>query len=141
MNIYRLALFMFLVSESVYIISLANIPLRCTDDYSACLYFSPSVFGGTSIYDVLQGNIDEGQYTGTKISTDVTVDFYLTIPNVISKAVDILSWSIAGTYGLFTMFFGFSAVSVAIGTMLQGIMYFMYAKLLNDYIREGKGDI
>ena len=141
MNIYRIALFVFLVQEAIYAVSLINYPLACNSN-GACIYFSADTISGTTLGDIVKGNVESGIYKTTQIEANIQADAWTSTGIAITMTVNMLYGSIAGMWSLIIFFFGYSAIGVFLATMMQALVYFFYTCMISDTVKTlGKGDI
>lgn len=141
MNVHRIALFILILQASVIIVTAANIPLKCTSDNSACIYFSASTVNSQTIQNIISDQVDEKEYTSTQVETDITTDLYTSTALTLEKITSITFFAIFGVYTMIVFFFGRSAVIVAIAGTLQTVVYYFYIRSIVSVIKEGKGDI
>jgi hypothetical protein len=142
MNIFQIALFVFLVQEGIYLVTLVNYPLSCDAATNACIYFDASTISGTTLGDIMKGNIESGTYKTTPIEANVQADAWTSTGIAVTMLSSILYGSVFGMWSLIIFFFGSSIISIAIATVMQCLVYFFYACMLADNIRAlGKGDI
>jgi hypothetical protein len=141
MNIFRIALFVFLIQEGIYFMSLVNYPLTCNSSGS-CIYFTADTISGTTLGDIIKGDIDSGIYKTTQIEANIQADAWTSTGIALTMLIRMLFGSIAGMYSLVIFFFGFSVISVALAASMQALVYFFYACMISDTVKTlGKGDI
>jgi hypothetical protein len=143
MNAYRIAIAILMIQTMIILAGFANIPVSCNPDLSSCVYFSETLVGTTTIYEVINGQFEQGQYKTTRIETNIfTVDVWQTAAVTVDKAINILNFSATGVFSLVRFFFGVSELTFWIGTAMQVVAHFFLVKAFVDMIRSGgKGDI
>lgn len=139
MNAYRIALAVLLIQSSIIIAGFANIPVTCTPpDNTQCVFFSETLVGSSTIYNIINNEFDEGQYRTTRIETNIfTVDVWQTAATTLNKIVSILVFSATGVFSLIRFFFGVSELTFWIGSAMQVVVHLFLLKAFVDMIRSG----
>ena len=141
MNIFRIALFIFLIQQGIWLMTLASIPISCLSDGSACIYFSADTVAATTWQDVVTNEVDSGQYKSTQIETEIDADVWTATAMSLNIFTTILYGAAAGAYSLVIFFFGRTTVSYAVAILLQGVVYWFYLVLISKTIKDVGGDI
>lgn len=141
MNIYRIAIFIFLVQEGITLLSLAHYPLACNAS-GACIYFEASTIQGTTMADIIKGNVESGIYKTTQIEANIQADAWTSTGIYITMASSIVYGSIFGISSIILFFFGYSLLSGTIAVIMQALVYLFYISMILDGIKAfGKGDV
>jgi len=141
MNVFRIALLVFLVQEVILIASVASIPLACNSAQTNCVYFNVSTISSTTMADLMQTEIEEDEYKSTQIASDIEQDESLDIGKAINIAKELIYGHVFGLKSIITFIFGNGAVATAIGSLFQAIVYFFYSILLLNIVRFAGGKI
>jgi len=141
MNVYKIAMFVFLIQQAIWLVSLADIPIACTSDGSACIYFESDTITGTTWAAVIAGEVESGQYKSTQIETEIDADVWTATAMSLNIATTILYAAWAGAFSLVTFFFGWTTISVAFAALLQTLVYYFYLILVAKIIKDVGGDI
>ena len=141
MNALRLAFFVFLLQTSITVIAIADLPISCTSDRTACLHFNANTIGGTTLSNILAEEVDESNYKATQIEADVDADVWTAGAQAASMVTSLGYGAIIGIYSFTVFIFGFSGISASIGAFLQGIVYYFYFTLLKSVFRDTTGEI
>ena len=141
MNILKIALFIFLVQEAVYIVAAANIPITCDTSGTSCLYFTADTISGTTWADIIANEVGQNQYKTTQLETDISADLWTATATALSIVTSIAYGSVFGIYSLIIFFFGNSAVSQAFGIVLQAVVYYFYAVFIIKMVKDVRGEV
>ena len=141
MNIWRLTLFLLLLNMSIYVVGVAQIPIKCNAAQTSCIYFGNDIIGTTTLSDIIMDNVDESNYKAVQVEADVAADIYTATATAISKAGQTIVFSLHSVYSIIIFVLGGGAVSFAIAVMFQSGIYFFYARYLASLIKEGTGEI
>lgn len=141
MNIYRIAIFMFLINLALTLITLANVPITCNSTGTGCIFFSADTMSSTSMSQILSGNIKDGQYKSVQIETNIDQDLYTATAAGLGVLVNFIYVAILGMYLLVPFFFGSNALTIGFGLGLQSLVWFFYGRSLLGLIKLGGGDV
>lgn len=142
MNVQRIAIFIGLLQLSVYLVSLANIPIKCSDDGTTCIYFSVTTINSNSIQNIIKTTIDSGQYKSTQVESDITTDAFTSAATALGLAANSFTFAAIGIYNIIIFFLGYTPLTIEIALGMQAVVYFFYAFALISIIRgTGGGDI
>lgn len=138
MNVYRIALAVLLIQSSIIVAGFANIPITCNPSRSECVFFSETLVGSSTIFNIINNEFEDGQYRTTRIETNIfTVDVWQTAATTLNKIVSILVFSATGVFSLIRFFFGVSELTFWIGSAMQVIVHLFLLKAFVDMIRSG----
>ncbi len=136
MNVNRIALFFFIVQVSVTLVSLAGIPLRCLpNDPSTCIRFTTNTMSSTSISEIVTNEIQNGQYTSSKVQTDITTDAFQSTSQALGIFTEIIAGNLTMVYHLIIFIFGTSSYAVTLALSMQSICYMIYLIAAANWIR------
>ena len=138
MNVWRIALFVFMIQTAVQLTTLANVPISCTADGTACVYFNADTLRSSDMGSIISNQIDTSAFQSTQITQNIfTTDLFTFTSTALNVITNFIYMSVFGIYSFITFVFGSGVVSVAFAGAMQVIVYFFYGRLLSDVLRPG----
>lgn len=141
-NIWRIAIFVMLLQVGITVASTAQIPLSCLpDDKATCIMFNMNTMTSTTIQNIIQNQVDSGQYKTIQVETDITTDIYLATSNALAITMNAVFSAAVGMFAFIIFVFGSSVLSVFLAGAMQSVVYIYYIRAAASLIKPGKGDI
>ena len=143
MNAWRIALFIFFLQSGFYLVGLAQIPIACTSDSSACIYFNADTLRSTDMGAIMREQVDSSQFKSTQINVDIFTTDALTFTATAFQTLTVFIYmSVFGIAQMILFIFGSGAVSVGFAAIMQVVVFYFYGRVLVDTLRPGvRGDI
>jgi hypothetical protein len=136
-NVWKIAMFVFLAQLGFTLVSVANIPISCDASYTQCAYFDAGTMSSTDMGSVISGQIDSGNFRSTQIQENIFTDAFAFTSMAFSVITSFIYMSIAGIFTVITFAFGKGVVSLAFASGMQVVVYFFYGRLIVDVLKPG----
>ena len=143
MNAWRIALFIFFLQSGFYLVGLAQIPISCTADGSACIYFNADTLRSTDMGAIIQGQVDSSQFQSTQINENIfTTDLFTFTAIAFQTLTTFLYMSVFGILHIILFIFGSGAVSAGFAGTMQVVVFYFYGRVIVDTLRPGgRGEV
>ena len=141
MNAWRIALFIFFLQSSFYLVGLAQIPIQCTG--TNCIYFNADTIRSTDMGSIIRGQVESSQFQATQINENIfTTDLFTFTAIAFQMLTTFLYMAVFGIAQMILFIFGSGAVSVGFAATIQIVVFFFYGRVIVDTLRPGgRGEI